>query len=248
MRRRAEAPPAAATRVSATRRRPAPAPEAVSWNRAAVSARPDPQGVRPGADVELGRPQMRMPAPRTELTPRQAPGRSPSAAASSAWIANSRVSSTVTPNSVGSSSPPSTTSASARRPRPARLDQRALDRVRVARVARAMSRRKRAPKATWRCSSRATSEPLDEAGQRALPLVVVDDEVLAGEGEHALDHHVVERHRLDERLEVLGLVAPAGGPASAASRRTARRTRGSGARTSRASRPSGRRLSTPTSE
>jgi hypothetical protein len=47
-------------------------------------------------------------------------------------------------------------------------------------------------------------EAVDEAGQRADPLVVVDDEVLAGEGEHPLEHHVVDRDRLDQRLEVLG--------------------------------------------
>ena len=38
-----------------------------------------------------------------------------------------------------------------------------------------------------------------------MPLVEVHDEVLAGEREHPLDDHVVERHRLHERLEVLGL-------------------------------------------
>ena len=31
--------------------------------------------------------------------------------------------------------------------------------------------------------------------------------MLAGEGEHALDDHVVDRHGLDQRLEVLGLAA-----------------------------------------
>ena len=53
--------------------------------------------------------------------------------------------------------------------------------------------------------ARDVGEALDEGGQRALALVVVDDEVLAGEGEHPLDDHVVDRDRLDERLEVLGL-------------------------------------------
>ena len=76
---------------------------------------------------------------------------------SSAFIANARVSAMVAPNSVtrrrrpsthfGFSTPSATgaTSVSVR-----------WIAVAVARVARAMSRRKRAPKATWRCSSRAT--------------------------------------------------------------------------------------------
>ena len=49
--------------------------------------------------------------------------------------------------------------------------------------------------------ARDVREALDEARQRPLALVVVDDEVLAGEREHPLDHHVVDRDRLDERLE-----------------------------------------------
>ena len=54
--------------------------------------------------------------------------------------------------------------------------------------------------------ARDLGEALDEARQRPHPLVVIShDEVLAGEGEHALDDHVVDRHGLDERLEVLGL-------------------------------------------
>src|SRR5688572_26685406 len=48
-------------------------------------------------------------------------------------------------------------------------------------------------------------EALHEAGQRALLLVVLKDEVLAGESQHPLDDHVVERHRLDQALEVLRL-------------------------------------------
>src|SRR5829696_4980444 len=47
-------------------------------------------------------------------------------------------------------------------------------------------------------------EALDEAGERALLLVVLEDEVLAGEGEHALDDHVVERDRLNQLLEIPG--------------------------------------------
>src|SRR3954447_11063991 len=68
-----------------------------------------------------------------------------------------------------------------------------------------MSRRKRAPKATSRCSSRATFvKPSTNPG--SVPaLVVVDDEVLAGQRQHPLEHHVVDRDRLDERLEVLGV-------------------------------------------
>ena len=48
-------------------------------------------------------------------------------------------------------------------------------------------------------------EALAEPRERADFLVVLEDEVLPGEGEHALDHHVVQRDRLDECLEVLGL-------------------------------------------
>ena len=48
-------------------------------------------------------------------------------------------------------------------------------------------------------------KPSTKPGQRALLLVVLDDEVLPRQGEHPLDDHVVERDRLDERLEVLGL-------------------------------------------
>jgi hypothetical protein len=52
--------------------------------------------------------------------------------------------------------------------------------------------------------ARDVGEAGDEARQRAHPLVVVDDEVLAREGQHPFDDHVVDRHRLDERLEVIG--------------------------------------------
>ena len=48
-------------------------------------------------------------------------------------------------------------------------------------------------------------EPLDETRQGPHALVVVDDEVLSGEGEHPLDHHVVERHGLDQGVPVAGL-------------------------------------------
>ena len=43
-------------------------------------------------------------------------------------------------------------------------------------------------------------EALDEAGERPFALVEVDDEVLPGERQHSLDHHVVKHDRLDERL------------------------------------------------
>ena len=46
-------------------------------------------------------------------------------------------------------------------------------------------------------------EALAEAGQGAHLLVVLEDEVLPGEGEHPLDDHVVERDRLHQQLEVL---------------------------------------------
>ncbi len=49
-------------------------------------------------------------------------------------------------------------------------------------------------------------EAFDEGRQRADAFVVGDDEVLAGEREHALDHHVVDRDGLDQRLGVLGLL------------------------------------------
>ena len=59
----------------------------------------------------------------------------------------------------------------------------------------------------WRCSSRATLEkPSTNPGQGPHPLVVVDDEVLPGERQHPLDHHVVEGDRLDQRVAVLGLL------------------------------------------
>ena len=48
-------------------------------------------------------------------------------------------------------------------------------------------------------------KPSTKPGSVPTLLVVLDDEVLAGEGEHPLDDHVVERDRLDQRLEVLGL-------------------------------------------
>src|SRR3954453_7820338 len=48
-------------------------------------------------------------------------------------------------------------------------------------------------------------EALDESRQRAVLLVVADDEVLAGQGEHSLDDHVVERDGLHQRLEVAGV-------------------------------------------
>ena len=53
--------------------------------------------------------------------------------------------------------------------------------------------------------ARDVREAVHEAGQRAGPLVEVDDEVLAGQGQHPLGDHVVDRDRLDERLAVLGL-------------------------------------------
>ena len=56
------------------------------------------------------------------------------------------------------------------------------------------------------------AEPLDEGGQRPFLLVEVHDEVLAGEGQHPLDHHVVERHRLDHRLGVLRFLRQPLGP------------------------------------
>ena len=65
-------------------------------------------------------------------------------------------------------------------------------------------------------------EALDEARQRPLALVVVDDEVLAGERQHPLDHHVVDRDRLDQRLDVLGLDREAVDARASAARRTAR--------------------------
>ena len=126
---------------------------------------------------------------------------------SSAFIANARVSATETPNSVCSSSSPSihgglsTPSATG-----ADLDERALDRVDVARVAAGhVAQEARAERDVAVLVARDLREALDEARQRPHPLVVVHDEVLAGEGEHALDDHVVDRHGLDERLEVLGL-------------------------------------------
>ena len=45
-------------------------------------------------------------------------------------------------------------------------------------------------------------EALHEPRQRALALVEVDDEVLARERQHPLYHHVVERDRLDQRVEI----------------------------------------------
>ena len=48
-------------------------------------------------------------------------------------------------------------------------------------------------------------EAFDEGRQRADAFVVGDDEVLAGERKHPLDHHVVDRDGLDQRLGVLGL-------------------------------------------
>ena len=48
-------------------------------------------------------------------------------------------------------------------------------------------------------------EALDEGRQGALLGVVVDDEVLAGEGQCPLDDHVVERDRLDQGPGVLGV-------------------------------------------
>ena len=77
---------------------------------------------------------------------------------SSAFSANARVSSTETPNSIGSSSEPSnhlgrsTASATGATSASVRWIASVWRGSR-----RAMSRRKRAPNATWRCSSRATS-------------------------------------------------------------------------------------------
>jgi hypothetical protein len=48
-------------------------------------------------------------------------------------------------------------------------------------------------------------EAVDEARQGPGALVVVDDEVLAGQRHHPLEDHVVDRDRLHERLEVLRL-------------------------------------------
>ena len=55
-------------------------------------------------------------------------------------------------------------------------------------------------------------EALDKGRQGAFLLVEVHDEVLPGEGQHSLDHHVVDRHRLDQRLGVLRLDREAIGP------------------------------------
>jgi len=57
-------------------------------------------------------------------------------------------------------------------------------------------------------------EALHEGGQGAPALVEVDDEVLAGEREHALDDHVVDRHRLYQDPEILGLAGQAVHPAA----------------------------------
>src|SRR3954451_17211733 len=88
-----------------------------------------------------------------------------------------------------------------------------------------MSVRKRTPNAMWRCASwgpllqpttkRASHvlEALDEARQRLLLLVVLDDEVLPGERERPLDDHVVEGDRLDQELGVLRLGRQAVDPA-----------------------------------
>ena len=56
-------------------------------------------------------------------------------------------------------------------------------------------------------------KPSTKPGQRAHLLVVLKDEVLAGEGEHPLDDHVVERDRLHQHLEVLGVAGEAVDPA-----------------------------------
>ena len=126
---------------------------------------------------------------------------------SSAFIANARVSATETPNSVCSSSSPSIHGGLQHAVGDRRdLDERALDRLDVARVAaRHVAQEARAERDVAVLVARDLGEALDEARQRPHPLVVVHDEVLAGEGEHALDDHVVDRHRLDQRLEVLGL-------------------------------------------
>ena len=133
----------------------------------------------------------------------------------SACIANARVSSTETPNSVCSSSASSihfgfrTPSATG-----ADLDQRALDRLAVARVApRHVAQEARAEGDVAVLVAGDVREALHEGRQRPLLLVVVDDEVLAGEGEHPLDDHVVDRHELDRALEVLGLARQAVGAA-----------------------------------
>ena len=123
---------------------------------------------------------------------------------SSAFIANARVSSSETPNSSwpssyhGGISTPSAAGPG--------LGERAHDRVAVAVVLLGhLAQEARAERDVPVLVARDLVEALDEAGQRAVLLVVADDEVLAREGEHALDDHVVERDRLDQRLEVLGL-------------------------------------------
>ena len=125
---------------------------------------------------------------------------------SSACSANARVSAIEVPNSstVSSVGRPLRLQHALRDRRD--LAERALDRGRVARVlARHVAQEARAEGDVTVLVARDVDEALDEARQRALALVVVDDEVLAGEREHPLDHHVVDRDRLDERLEVLRL-------------------------------------------
>src|SRR5438093_5761499 len=86
------------------------------------------------------------------------------------------------------------------------LDERALDRVEVAPVAPGhVAQEARAEGDVAVLVACHVGEPRDERRQRPHPLVVVDDEVLAGQGERALDDHVVQRDRLDQALVVLGL-------------------------------------------
>ena len=125
------------------------------------------------------------------------------------WAAKACVSRIETPKSSKSSS---SSGANGGRRTPSATgsdsDQRALDRLPVALVrVRHVPQELGAEGDVAVLVAGDVAEPLDEAGQRALLLVVADDEVLAGEGEHPLDDHVVERDRLDQRLGSSGSLA-----------------------------------------
>src|SRR3954470_860157 len=94
------------------------------------------------------------------------------------------------------------------------LDQGALDGGLVARVLVGhVAQEARAEGDVAMLVAGHVGEARNEAGQRAGPLVEVDDEVLAGERQHPLGDHVVDRDRLDERLAVLRLDGQAVHPA-----------------------------------
>ena len=72
------------------------------------------------------------------------------------------------------------------------------------------------PRATERADFQATSDPalLDSADRGESQLLSYRDLYLLWERQHALDHHVVDRDRLHQRLQIVGLDAqPVDAPA-----------------------------------